>query len=327
MLGAASVSALVCPAFAATTTASLRKRHVEVQIEPTNGRVYAVAHWFSPDQPMLTMHKIRAAVAHVGSLLTCGRRQVKGMKPTETKDVFHAPVDSDQSIWRFMDFARFLSMLERSQLFFPRSSVFEDRFEGSFPRMNKLIRETDLAGMALPVEQIAERLRTRAAFYSWTRHWMLVSCWHMNKYESAGMWKLYSQSQAAVAIRSTYERLRDSLPDEIEIGTVTYIPYDQGDYIEEGNIFFPYVYKRLAFKHEDELRAVIWRPPTPVDLSISPTNRGEGVSIELTKLIEKVVVGPGAPDGFFDLVQRLVQKYYGLPLEVEPSSLDESPYL
>jgi hypothetical protein len=54
----------------------------------------------------------------------------------------------------------------------------------------------------------------------------LVSCWHMNEHESAAMWKLYSSSNEAVCIQSTYRRLRCSLEESVMIGEINYINYE-----------------------------------------------------------------------------------------------------
>jgi len=44
-----------------------------------------------------------------------------------------APTDVDTKIWRFMDFTKFVSMLEESGLFFARLDRLGDPFEGSLP--------------------------------------------------------------------------------------------------------------------------------------------------------------------------------------------------
>ena len=50
-----------------------------------------------------------------------------------------------------------------------------------------------------------------------------VSCWYINEAESAGMWKLYSSSNDAVCIRTSYRALADELPADCYMGLVDYI--------------------------------------------------------------------------------------------------------
>lgn len=40
-------------------------------------------------------------------------------------------VDTNEKLWRYVDFAKFLQMLETRSLFFPRADKFEDTFEGT----------------------------------------------------------------------------------------------------------------------------------------------------------------------------------------------------
>ena len=48
---------------------------------------------------------------------------------------FHSP-PSEAVLWRYMDFTKFVSLLDRQALFFARSDKLGDPFEGSFPRGN-----------------------------------------------------------------------------------------------------------------------------------------------------------------------------------------------
>jgi hypothetical protein len=46
---------------------------------------------------------------------------------------FNTPPD-ETTIWRYMDFTKFIALLEDNSLFFSRGDKFRDRFEGSVPR-------------------------------------------------------------------------------------------------------------------------------------------------------------------------------------------------
>lgn len=252
------------------------------------------------------------------------------MKPTATSDVVRPPPDPQTRIWRYMDFTKFVATVEYSGLFFARCRQFDDPFEGSFPRANQSIRRESLVSSGLTPELISNRLSSRSAFYQWCRHWVLVNCWHMGPCESAALWRLYGKTEDAICIVSTYQRLRDCLPAEIDIGEVTYIDYD-AETLEEGNLYFPFVHKRLSFAHEQELRALIWEtnwPRTPeggVDTAYIPPDPGRWVPCDLSGLVQLVRVAPEAPDWLLDLVRRVAGRY-GLRAEVRRSSLDEAPF-
>ena len=44
------------------------------------------------------------------------------------------PLPDDAVLWRYMDFTKFVSLLEKSSLFFARADKLEDPFEGYLPR-------------------------------------------------------------------------------------------------------------------------------------------------------------------------------------------------
>jgi len=229
-----------------------------------------------------------------------------------------------------MDFTKFVATVEHASLFFPRCRQFDDPFEGSFPRANAPIRQDSLVDLKLTLDQITDRLKNRSAFYKWNRHWVLANCWHMGPCESAALWRLYSKTTDAVCIVSTYQRLRDCLPVDVRIGEVSYIDYDN-ETVEEGNVNFPFMHKRLSFKHERELRALIWdtnwckTPEGRIDTEYIPSDLGQWMPCDLVKLVECIRVAPQSLDWFHDLVRR-VATHYGLTVEVRRSSLDDAPF-
>jgi hypothetical protein len=100
-----------------------------------------------------------------------------------------APVDRHLKLFRFLDFTKYVSMLDQRAMFFTRANHLADPFEGSQPRI--------WAGRTLDVDD-AEHRRDR----------VLVNCWHANEHESATMWRIYLKSDEGVAIQATVERLK-----------------------------------------------------------------------------------------------------------------------
>lgn len=183
------------------------------------------------------------------------------MAPPE-HPVFTPPDDPEARIWRYMDFTKYVAMLASGSLFFCRADKLGDSFEGT------LTRGTVEAWRA-EVAQHNLSSRTEHAFHELFRgyrRWTFVNCWHVGQHESAAMWKLYSKSEEAVAIQSTYSRLRKVLPDNVYIGIVRYLDYDC-DQIPCDNTMWPIVFKRRSFEHERELRAVIQEGPPPPERS------------------------------------------------------------
>jgi hypothetical protein len=250
--------------------------------------------------------------------------------------VFVAP-ETDASIWRYMDFTKLVAMLDAKALYLARVDTFRDPFEGSIPDATAQDRAELIASMDISED------RKREMLAGWSRHAELsvtltyVNCWNLSEGESAALWELYVPPTGGVAIRSTYQRLTDSvlMPTEIEekvaedaesavpplyVGKVNYLDYSSGRF-DLGNGFYPFVHKRRSFEHERELRAMIWLPEIEPDEE-SPL--GLELEVDLPMLIESIYVSPAAPRWFARLVKSVVAKY-GCNVPVRQSALNAEP--
>jgi hypothetical protein len=261
------------------------------------------------------------------------------MDPSPQKHpVFKVPDDPKIRIWRYMDFTKFVSMLDLNSLYFSRSDLLGDSFEGSFPRQNVLLRpiaykeiedkykEKNLHVVSPATGKKMTFIEFQSYMHEWLRKWTFVSCWHINEHESAALWKIYSSSHEAIAIQSRFELLRANLPSNIFIGEVIYIDYDNA-VIPENNTMWPFVHKRTSFSHERELRALF--QDLPVDNNSIPVGKinndsGKGIAVNLDSLIENVYVSPSSQIWFRSVVESVMRKY-GLEKEIRTSSLDAGP--
>jgi hypothetical protein len=201
-------------------------------------------------------------------------------------------------LWRFLDFTKYVSMLDQGALFFTRADQLADPFEGAYARPNRVQRNHD--------EQ--RRFKRR----------MLLNCWHQNDHESAAMWRLYLKSEDGVAVQSTLERLERAFADDeqVRVAAVKYVDYER-DCIPDDDEIAPFFHKRRAFEYERELR-VLRCSDTPLE------EPGRYFETDLGSLIERVVVSPTAEAWFAGLVSSVTQKY-GFSWPVEPSELDRDP--
>ena len=54
-----------------------------------------------------------------------------------TKSIWEGVTPSgNEKIWRYLDFAKFINILDKKSLFFSRVDKLGDPFEGSFPKAN-----------------------------------------------------------------------------------------------------------------------------------------------------------------------------------------------
>ncbi len=234
----------------------------------------------------------------------------------EPLDGFESPTDHDVKVWRYLDFTKFVALLDARALFFTRADQFLDPFEGALPR----------ASIAPGTPTDGDTLARLGAMRERILRQVGIASWHMNEHESAAMWSLYLKSDEGVAIQSTYRRLTNAFrecDEAIHVGVVQYIDFDHETIPWGSNVLFPFVYKRKSFDFERELRAVVWRPPVD-GRSALDDNFGTATPIDLEQLIERIYVAPSAPHWFAALVRSVLARYQ-IDLPIEQSKLGESP--
>ena len=245
-------------------------------------------------------------------------------------DVFGLP-DRNATIWRYMDLAKFVSLLEKRALFFNRSDLFDDRFEGSYPAGAAV--EAALPRMVLDFAgdpSLPERVEKANQWSSWRKQFresVLVNCWHINEHESAAMWKLYADK--GISIKSTVQRLIDAIrcAEEVHVGAIQYRDYDYATF-PSMNVFHACVSKRKSFEHEQELRAIIWDKDRFAGPSgsypVHKRDRGTYAATDPDRLVEEIRVLPGAHTDILESVASICTKYR-LKKEVRQSRLDDTP--
>lgn len=227
---------------------------------------------------------------------------------------FARPEDPNIRVWRYMDFAKFVSLALTNKLFFPRASLLGDPFEGSSTKAQIELRNyimenrhsdpniddwfKDLSEDQL--KQFFSNLTTSSLDIRESCH---VSCWHMNMHESAAMWNIFSKSNESIAIQTTYSELDEIFPSEVIMGKVRYIDFDV-DYFSENNALNKIAHKRLSFQHEQELRAIVWKPMSIEKARLIP---GSYIDFDVNKAIQNIYVNPDADDWFLDTVTSFVE--------------------
>ncbi len=259
--------------------------------------------------------------------------------------LFIPPSNSKSKIWRYMDLAKFLSILDTRSLYFARLDQLAaaDPFEGYYTSLN--IKFDDI-----PFEKLSEEwkdnIKTKETYKSIIRSSRLsrehtkvnrevtfVNSWHVKEYESAAMWSLYLSNHEGICIQSTFDNFVASLESyeefDIYIGKIKYIDYER-EAIPMGNLLSPYIYKRKSFEHEEELRALIWTPQNGKNDGVNLKNNkfkddmGLYVPVNIEKLIEGIFVSPSAPKWIANLIRSIVEKYE-IEAEVVRSDLSVKP--
>lgn len=242
--------------------------------------------------------------------------------------------ERSSSLWKYMDFVKYVSLLSKRALYFCRADYLGDDFEGAYglaskksnwdnqvleffknaianpPKGHKCIyNQHEIQSKAKSLLSDFEKGRTKQ------REFTFISCWHENEHESEAMWRLYScYMKNVVAIRTNHGCLYESLGKNpsIDIGRVKYIDFSKQ---YAGND--PFWRKQKSFEHEREVRAII------IDRECN--GKGKFISCDIDKLILEVRISPEAPKWFLDITNDLNKKYE-FPIEVQNSLLKAKPF-
>jgi hypothetical protein len=241
--------------------------------------------------------------------------------------------EPDTKLWRYMDFAKFVALLEQRSLYFARADLLGDAFEGAVgivdrrPQWEEFYLDhfrnaiLTIPGQTEPVsteyvEREALRLLTDlSAIGERDRRRTFVSCWHANTGESEALWRLYCPPpMTGVAICTTARLMIDALGDDpqIRLGRVQYVDYRKAFAGFHDRIYW----KRKSLSHEAEVRAVIQRFDVQEDA-------GATIAVNLEKLMLSVVPSPFAPSWFTSLVKSTMTRFNVNSVVVQSELLSE----
>jgi hypothetical protein len=211
-------------------------------------------------------------------------------------------------LWRYMDFAKFVELLESRTLWFVRMDQLDDPLEGTHT-------DAEIAGLRKSFDR--KRAQELIDVFRIARGEVYVNCWRSGSAESLAMWDLYGRGSGIVAVKSTAGRLREAASKyekPVYISKTSYVDWSQAYGLD--NVLVAGSRKDLSYQHESEVRAIIMS-----DSFSSDSKRPPGVRLKTdpNRLITEVMVGPREPEWVVKLVER-VMKRYGLRQRVTPSN-------
>lgn len=242
----------------------------------------------------------------------------------------------ESSLWRYMGFSKFVSLMKEKAIHFARADHLGDRFEGAkgvapnktvwddyYLRHFREAIQNPPPGYKCElsneeVQSEAERLlQEMAAAGKRDLLTTYVSCWHESETESEALWRLYCPPPSSgVAIRTTFSALTQSLGDPLDIsfGRVRYIDFRKGFAGPNDAIFR----KSQSLSHEKEVRAVIRK---------YDDCNGTGLlrAADLNVLLRSVVVSPFAPMWFEDVLKETMVRF-GISAQITSSDLVAEPF-
>jgi hypothetical protein len=242
----------------------------------------------------------------------------------------------DASLWRYMDFSKFVLLLKEKALYFARADHVGDKFEGAkgvstnrtlwddhYLRFFQEAVRNPPPGHTCSlsdeeVQREAERLLRdlRTTGQRDLRN-SYLSCWHESETESEALWRLYCPPPCAgIAIHTNYASLNHSLGDDpdIAIGRVRYIDFRRAFAGVNDAIFR----KRYSLSHEREVRAVIHDHKSQETVGLLRP-------VDLALLLDQVVISPFTSTWFEAVLKETISKF-AVTIEVATSELMLEPF-
>jgi hypothetical protein len=201
--------------------------------------------------------------------------------PIESHTSF-VPLPPARRLWRYLDIAKFLSLICSGQMWFSNAEVLaqDDPQEAVLPPSAFKHRDWNVRADVPPDEWAAMLLNKSPLAHSdeeifvWNynlreffiynailnRRSMFLSSWHAGERESAAMWKIYARNEYGLAITSNSKRAKAAfadVPETIYIGQINYIDH-LIQFVDAGNVLNPVNFKRMEYNYESEARFVHW---------------------------------------------------------------------
>ena len=219
----------------------------------------------------------------------------------------------DKPIWRYMDFWKFLNLLETKSLYFSNSDNLGDNHEGRIPDfILKEMFELDIQNGNSDNKELNDFLERSL------RKTHLISSWSYAKRESFAMWKMYAKDKMGIAIETDLESLKkafEKTSSDIYIGDINYIN-EENYFFSTKNMFYPFITKLDFYKFENEIRCI-------TIIQDHELSKSKLIEVDLNLLIKRIHISPNSKPEFRKLLE-ILKKEYKLNFEISYSKINDS---
>ena len=212
----------------------------------------------------------------------------------------------DLTVFRYLTMPKFLSVFSLQALWFSKLNKLNDRYEGAYP-------DQILVDIKEYLRKATGQTNLPDSRIDGGREMNCVSCWFLGSEESEKMWVEYVGTSEGVVIQSTVRKLIQNVYTMFEdtyIGKVRYVDFDKKDVDRSYRHHKAFYKDAKMYSHESELRIVTpcFKHPRCVksngqlytieECSGKNMNAfelpGLNIRIEFSRLIEKIILAPGA---------------------------------
>lgn len=238
----------------------------------------------------------------------------------------------DTVIWRYMTVERFADVVS-GMLYFASATQFDDAFEGSITEAQFARRHAQHTRFFDGQRDVDVALASTSQAFAELRRLTKINCWNASEHENVAMWERYlPKGTCGVAVQSTVESLRSALrpfrlsprygEEGIVVRRVRYLDYSKDDF-EDRSMEAPFFYKRIEFRDEQEVRAVL-SLRVAEEFGVPVPELGVVVGVDPQQLIEEVRVSPACTTADVERIKEMM-KAKGVVCPVTPSTLSRRP--
>lgn len=251
--------------------------------------------------------------------------------------------DLDLTVWRYMPFSKFISLLTFQALWFSKLNILQDQFEGMMPvPTKKMMNERHQAMKKNFSPELHWQFNEMASRNEEdSRELLVVNCWFLSETESSRMWREYGGGNDAVAIKSTVRQLLHNVgvPHDkhaTHMGRVKYVDHRNhimSAYEANQGIERAFLKDAEKYQHEKELRIATLNIKTRYCIKPDgePYNESEVqgknmnnfdnpglyIAVRFKELVSEIVVSPNSGGWLLFLVKRIMKlNNFDIPVSI-----------
>jgi len=235
-------------------------------------------------------------------------------------------------IWRYLSAERLRDVLSGS-LYFAAATQFDDAFEGAITDAQFAKRRAQSERFLSAKRDVDAALQSTSRAFAELRRLTKISCWHASDHENVSMWERYlPKGTCGVAVRSTVGSLKSALlpfrleprfgEEGIVVRKVQYLDFSKDEFPEQ-SMEAPFFFKRIEYRDEQEVRAVLSLRMAE-EFGVQVPDLGVSVGVDPGQLIAEVRVGPVCTNSDVRRVQEMMQAE-GVFRPAMPSTLSRRP--
>ncbi|AIK16054.1 hypothetical protein GZ59_43670 [Pectobacterium atrosepticum] len=257
-------------------------------------------------------------------------------------------LDDSVRLQRYMNFAKFISLLDNREIFLCKTSLFEDELEGGFTVIDEMLSDGSAAILdnvvnnLLPtvnkqtLEEREERNKISAdvmkhveeepyhtvfgdiekkdfshqELHERIKDFIDVCCWHSNEKESMAMWKIYGEDDFAVCVITDVGNIKRSIIKNKEYK----ILIAKVKYLIYEDEHFKQEHPLAQYMHKTDFYSyenevrIIGYDPTS-NIYEERKASGTRIGVNLQELVQEIRVSSTAPDWFLGLVRSICKKF------------------